>query len=44
MAQDFLGCDRDQELFLPPSVREWLPVEHLAWFVIGAVGTHGRRA
>jgi hypothetical protein len=25
MAQDFLVCDRDQELLLPPSLRDWLP-------------------
>jgi hypothetical protein len=25
MAQNFLGCDREQELLLPPSLREWLP-------------------
>jgi transposase len=37
MAQNFLGCDRDQELLLPPSLREWLPEGHLAWFVIDAV-------
>jgi transposase len=37
MAQNFLGCDRDQELLLPPSLREWLPANHLAWFVIDAV-------
>jgi transposase len=37
MAQNFLGCDRDQELLLPPSLREWLPENHLAWFVIDAV-------
>jgi transposase len=38
MAQNFLSCDRDQELLLPPSLRDWLPEEHLAWFVIEAVG------
>jgi transposase len=38
MAQNFLGCDREQELLLPPSLREWLPEGHLAWFVIEAVG------
>jgi hypothetical protein len=32
-----LACDREQELLLPPSLREWLPEDHLAWFVIGAV-------
>jgi hypothetical protein len=37
MAQNFLACDRDQELLLPPSLREWLPDRHLAWFVIDAV-------
>jgi hypothetical protein len=25
MAQNFLACDRDQELLLPPNLREWLP-------------------
>ena len=38
MAQNFLACDREQELLLPPSLREWLPEGHLAWFVIDAVG------
>jgi hypothetical protein len=28
---------RDQELLLPPSMREWLPEDHLAWFVSDAV-------
>ena len=37
MAQNFLSCDRDQELLLPPSLREWLPEDHLAWFVLEAV-------
>ena len=36
-AQNFLACDREQELLLPPSLREWLPEGHLAWFVIDAV-------
>jgi transposase len=37
MAPNFIGCDREQELLLPPSLREWLPEGHLAWFVIDAV-------
>jgi transposase len=37
VAQNFLPCDRDQELLLPPSLREWLPDDHLAWFVLDAV-------
>jgi hypothetical protein len=30
MAQNFIACDREQELLLPPSLREWLPESHLA--------------
>jgi hypothetical protein len=37
MAQNFIACDREQELLLPPSLREWLPEDHFAWFVIDAV-------
>jgi hypothetical protein len=37
MAQNFIGCDREQELLLPPSLREWLPADNLTWFVIDAV-------
>jgi transposase len=38
MPQNFLACDREQELLLPPSLREWLAEDHFAWFVIDAVG------
>jgi transposase len=37
MAQNFIACEREQELLLPPSLREWLPDDHLAWFVLDAV-------
>jgi transposase len=37
MAQNFIACDREQELLLPPSLREWLPEGHFAWFVLDAV-------
>jgi transposase len=37
VGQNFIECDREQELLLPPSLREWLPGDHLAWFVIDAV-------
>jgi hypothetical protein len=30
MAQNFLACDREQVLLMPPDVREWLPESHLA--------------
>jgi transposase len=38
MPQNFIGCDREQVFLMPPSLREWLPEDHLAWFVIEAVG------
>ena len=44
MAQNFIACDREQELLLPPSLREWLPEEHLAWFVLDAVSAMDLRA
>jgi transposase len=37
MGQNFIGCDRDQVLLLPPDLREWLPEDHLARFVIETV-------
>jgi transposase len=38
MAQNFIECDREQLLLMSPSLREWLPENYLAWFVIDAVG------
>ncbi len=38
MATNFIDCDREQAFLMPPSLREWLPEDHLAWFVIDAVG------
>jgi hypothetical protein len=35
--QNFLSCDREQSLLLPPDLRDWLDEDHLAWFVIEAV-------
>lgn len=37
MAQNFIACDREQVLLLPPDLREWLPAGHLARFVIETV-------
>jgi transposase len=37
MAQNFLSCDREQDFLLPPSVREWLPAGHLAWYLLDVV-------
>jgi transposase len=38
MAHNFIPCDREQSFLLPPDIREWLPENHLAFFVIDAVG------
>lgn len=38
MALEFRPVDRDQQFLLPPSLREWLPDDHLAWFVVDVVG------
>lgn len=37
MAYNFSPVDREQLLLMPPSVAEWLPEDHLAWFVIDVV-------
>ena len=37
MPQNFIACDREQVLLLPPDLRDWLPEDHLAWFVLDAV-------
>ncbi len=37
MPQNFLRCDRDQSMLLPPDLRDWLDDAHLAWFVIDAI-------
>jgi len=37
MGYNFLPCDRNQAYLLPPSLTDWLPEDHLAWFVLDAV-------
>jgi transposase len=37
MAQRFIACDREQSFLMPPDVREWLPEDHFAWFVLEGV-------
>lgn len=34
MANHYRGGDRGQEWLLPPSVADWLPKGHLAWFIL----------
>ena len=38
MPQNFIDCDREQAFLMPPSLRDWLPADHLAWFVLETVG------
>ena len=37
MPQNFLSCEREQVLLMPPSLRDWLPEDHLPWFVLASV-------
>ena len=37
MHSDFLSADRDSLYLLPPSVQDWLPVNHLARFIVDIV-------
>jgi transposase len=37
MPQNFIDCVREQAFLLPPSLRDWLPEDHLAWFVLETV-------
>jgi hypothetical protein len=38
MACNFIPCDREQSYLMPPSLRDWLGEDHLAWCVLNAVG------
>ncbi|MFE6849126.1 transposase [Streptomyces sp. NPDC057686] len=37
MGRNFLLCDRDRDLEMPKSAREWLPPGHLCWKVLEVV-------
>lgn len=39
MAKHFLPYDMGQVLLLPPDMRDWLPREHLVWFISDVVDT-----
>jgi hypothetical protein len=38
MPQNFIACDREQALLLPPSLLDWVPPDHLVWTVLASVG------
>ena len=37
MARSYRPVIRDQEFLLPPNMAEWLPEDHLVWFVLDVV-------
>ncbi|TDO49032.1 hypothetical protein EV643_1061, partial [Kribbella sp. VKM Ac-2527] len=37
MANSYRPVDRDQAFLLPPDMADWLPGDHLAWFMIDMV-------
>lgn len=37
MAYNFVSADRDQQFLLRPNMADWLPEDHLVWFVIDVV-------
>ncbi len=37
MSKTYLPYDPDQQLLLPVALREWLPEDHLAYFISGVV-------
>jgi len=37
MAVNVRVADRDQVFLMPPSVADWLPDGHLAWFLLDVV-------
>jgi NAD(P)-dependent dehydrogenase (short-subunit alcohol dehydrogenase family) len=36
MGARFIGVDREQVFLMPPSVRDWVPEDHLVWTVLDA--------
>lgn len=44
MAYNFVVAEREQQFLLPPDMRDWLPEDHLAWFVIEVVDQLDLRA
>ena len=37
MSQNFVACDREQVLLMPPSLADWVPDDHVVWTVLGAL-------
>ena len=37
MNKSYHPWTQDQAYLLPPSLRDWLPEDHLAWFILDVV-------
>jgi transposase len=37
MPPNFIECDREQAFLMPPSLRDWVPEDHLVWTILEAV-------
>ena len=37
MPQNFIGCDREQAMLMPPSLLDWVPSDHLVWTILSSV-------
>jgi transposase len=37
MSFNFHSCHREQNLLLPPDISEWLPEDHVVWFIFDSV-------
>src|SRR5450755_232152 len=37
MSQNFIACDRDQAMLMPPSLLDWVSEDHLVWTILGSV-------
>jgi transposase len=38
MAKGYIPVDRDQLFLVPPDMKQWLPKDHLVWWVLEVVG------
>jgi transposase len=36
MSQNFIACDRDQAMLMPPSLLDWVPADQLVWTILGS--------
>ena len=43
MSKTYIPYDHDQQLLLPAALQEWLPDEHLAYFISDIVDQLGPR-